>query len=66
MSAVLSESPRDTLHDRMLSPREVAEVLGVSRDYVYGLVNSGTLASKKIGANRRIWMSDLRSYVDAL
>lgn len=66
MSTVLSEVTTDTLHDRMLSPRDVAGVLGVSRDYVYELVNSGALPSKKIGANRRVWMSDLRSFVDSL
>jgi excisionase family DNA binding protein len=62
--SVLSEAPAIP-GDRMLSPREVAEVLGVSRDYVYALVNSGDLPSRKIGANRRVWMSALRSWVDA-
>lgn len=49
--------------DRMLTPREVAEVLGVARPYVYGLVNTGTLPSRKIGSMRRVWLSDLKEWV---
>lgn len=51
--------------DRMLTPAEVAEVLGVARPYVYGLVKSGTLPSRKIGSMRRVWLSDLKTWVDA-
>lgn len=59
--SVLSEAPTD----RMLDPAGVADVLGVSREYVYRLMNQGTMPSKKIGGVRRIWMSELRDWIAA-
>lgn len=61
MSTVLSE----VTHDRMLSPRQVAEVLGVHRDTVYDLLNDGEIPCRMVGKQKRVWFSDLRSWVDS-
>lgn len=59
--SVLSEAPTS---DRMISPREAAEVLGVHINFVYGRLLSGELPSRKLGSNRRIWFSDLQHWVN--
>ncbi len=45
---------------------EVAGFLGVSRGKAYQLINSGQLASVKIGGCRRVRVVDLRVYVEGL
>ena len=43
---------------------EAATVLGVGRDVIYALLNSGELPSFKVGARRLIPVSGLRAYVE--
>ena len=47
-----------------LSVSEASNVLGVGRDVVYALLNSGELPSFKVGARRLIPVSGLRRYVE--
>jgi len=59
--SVLSEAPID----RLLTPADVAEVLGVRRPYVYELVNGGKLKSLKINGLRRVRLSELNAWINA-
>ena len=48
------------LHGRLaLRPQEAAEALGISRSVIDGEINSGRLASKKLGHARLIPIQDL-------
>lgn len=51
--------------DQLLTPAEVAGVLGMGREYVYSLVNAGDLPSIKIGSARRIRTSALNTWINA-
>lgn len=46
----------------LLTPQEVAEVLGISDDSVYRLIRKGKLAAIQIGRSKRIKQSDLDNY----
>ncbi|WP_103016950.1 helix-turn-helix domain-containing protein [Salinibacter ruber] len=48
---------------RAFSPEEVSEMLGVDHSTVSSLLENGKLGSKKIGSSRRIFLSDLESYL---
>jgi len=50
----------------LLTVKEVARVLQVSRSTVYELLYAGSLVSVKIGTCRRIRRSDLEDYVQSL
>lgn len=45
-----------------VSPREAAQLLGVSVPTIYSLLNSGELASRKVGARRLIAVDELRHF----
>jgi len=45
---------------------EVAELLGICRSRVFGLINAGELASVKIGKSRRVPDEAVRAYVSLL
>lgn len=45
---------------------EVAELLGICRSRVFGLINAGELASVKIGKSRRVPDEAVRAYVESL
>jgi excisionase family DNA binding protein len=56
---------RKMIMERMLfTVRETAEMLGVSRNRVYELINSEQLASIKLGRSRRISIGSIRRFVD--
>ena len=48
----------------MLTVKQVAERLGISRGLVYKLVRAGELGSHRIGAAIRIAEDQLREYLD--
>ncbi len=50
----------------LLTPEEVAEVLGIGRSTVYNLISEHLLRSFKIGRSRRVLVSDVQEYVDGL
>jgi excisionase family DNA binding protein len=50
----------------LLTPKEAAEALSVSRSKVYELLAGGQLDSVRIDGCRRIPVSVLRAYVDQL
>jgi excisionase family DNA binding protein len=52
-----------TLAERLLTVREVARILHISRSMVYYLVLRGDLPSFKIGSARRIRRRDLQGYL---
>lgn len=61
-----STCDRSAISDRIaVSPREAADLLGVSHMTVYELINSGRLPSVKVGARRLIAVSALRALVES-
>ncbi len=50
----------------LLTPEEAAQTLGIGRTKLYELVASGTIASVKIGASRRIPAQALSQFVSSL
>jgi len=50
----------------LLRPEEVAELLSIGRSKVYELIGTGQLASVRIGACRRVPVSDLVEFVSGL
>ena len=55
--------PSHLPEQRAFSPEEVSEMLGVDRSTVSSLRENGKLGRKKIGSSRRIFLSDLESYL---
>jgi len=58
-----SAAPSSSLPE-LMSPEEVAGVLGVPEQDIMSIIDSGELAAKKIGASYRIRRSDLDSYLN--
>lgn len=50
----------------LLTPEEAAARLSVGRSRIFELIGSGRLRSVRLGASRRIPMSALVEFVDAL
>ena len=50
----------------LLSPKEAAEMLSISRSKFYELLAAGTLSSVRIDGCRRISVEGLRAYVERL
>ncbi|MGL5860961.1 MAG: excisionase family DNA-binding protein [Phycicoccus sp.] len=48
--------------DEEITTQETANLLGVSRPYVVGLVDRGDLPSRKVGSRRRLKLSDVLLY----
>jgi excisionase family DNA binding protein len=51
-------------HDRCVSLREAAEILGVSVRTVRREIERGRLAAFRVGRNLRMRMSELRRYME--
>ena len=49
-------------HDHYLSSQEAAEILNVSRPFLYTLLNEGQIPYTMIGTHRRIQVEDLMEY----
>tara|TARA_R100001510_G_C7548016_1_gene132898 strand:- start:194 stop:367 length:174 start_codon:yes stop_codon:yes gene_type:complete len=47
------------LNEKLLSPKQVAEYLGVSRRYVYALIEKGVINKVKLNGIVRIHPSEL-------
>ncbi|WP_420430397.1 helix-turn-helix transcriptional regulator [Kordiimonas sp.] len=53
--------------DKLIRSREVCELTGISRSYLYALIGSGLFPSpKKIGRASRWLLSDVNQFVDSL
>ena len=50
------------LPDRSMTPNEVADHLGVSRPYVYRLLDRGVLPCHKVGRDRRVPTASVLDY----
>ncbi|MBX2798154.1 MAG: helix-turn-helix domain-containing protein [Myxococcales bacterium] len=48
-----------TPYNAEVTPRQAAELLGVSRPYVMKLLHQGTLAHRRVGAHHRIPLEDV-------
>lgn len=55
---------RDELTSPALSPNETARRLGVSRETVYRLMDSGAIPSFKVGSVRRVRAEDLHEWIN--
>jgi excisionase family DNA binding protein len=47
----------------LVSPRAAARILGIGRDYLYGLLRSGELRSLRVGRKRLIPRFELEDFV---
>tara|TARA_Y100000590_G_scaffold82669_1_gene92133 strand:- start:719 stop:910 length:192 start_codon:yes stop_codon:yes gene_type:complete len=52
--------------DRLLTIQDIIDRLKIGRTRVYALLSSGELIGVKVGASRRIRMSDLNTYLESL
>ncbi len=55
----------DDLPD-ILSPQHVADYVGISRQRIYDLCQSGELKNFTIGASRRIYKKDMLNWIESL
>ncbi|GAA0611591.1 hypothetical protein GCM10010174_31350 [Kutzneria viridogrisea] len=64
MAGALSQGQAVTVaaHDTMLTTTQVAKVLGVSRQHVARLIDSGALADTMVGAHHRVALSEVAEY----
>lgn len=49
-----------------LTSKQAAEVLGVSRPYLIGILEKGAVPFRKVGRHRRILMTDLLAYRETM
>lgn len=58
------ERPLEPVPRLLLTVEQAAEALGVGRDAVYDLINSGELTSIRIGSRRLISVEALRRFIE--
>jgi excisionase family DNA binding protein len=56
----------ETIEPRLLTPTQSGIRLGIGRSKVYELMQSGQLASVKIGRSRRIHIDVVDAFIDSL
>ena len=62
-----TETQQDaTIPPAALSPQQVADYLGVSRSYVYGLLDRGALPWFRIGRLRKVLRQDADEFLQRL
>lgn len=59
------QDPLGTLPYKLLTPIQVAELLGVGRSTVYELLASGDIPSVRVGRSRRVPLGSVEKYVEA-
>lgn len=49
--------------DRLLTARDLAEVLNISKAFAYKLMQTGEIRSVSIGSSRRVRRADLEDFI---
>ena len=62
---VVSQGQSESVVERLLTYREVAEILGVTDRTVWELVRKQELRNVRVGRSVRVDPADLRRYIDA-
>jgi len=60
----MKESKENTVFIPLLKPRQVSERLGISKSFVYKLIQLGEIPHVKIGTAIRIRNADLLEYIE--
>ena len=63
---VMKKAITDPYALRMVSVEQAAKIVGVSRSYMYQLVNTGKMKSRKVGKLIKIRTADLEEFIDKL
>ena len=66
ISATEPDTPVDLVDAVFISTKEVARLLGVSRQHVYDLLDEQAIESRYIGRRRMVVMASLRAFISGL
>lgn len=53
------------VHPLLVSVRDAADLLNISRTAMYELLGRGDIPSVRIGASRRVSVADLRDFIES-
>ena len=65
MLSANTQAPTSEELERLLSPRELSRVLGLSLSTTYALLNDGQLPTYRIGRLRKVRQQDVDAFVQS-
>ncbi len=64
MDKTIEISNNETRITHLLKPKEVAEILGISRSHIYCMLQLGVIPNVVIGKCRRVRLEDLVKFIE--